>query len=111
MQLILRGTRHRHRSTNQARKCFGRNAGRHLDRDAVTRDGDGLRRQTMEILSVAPSLTDDFTTEPIFHREALGKPLVWTGQLPSEEIVNRVEASMGHRFSLRAICDGTVSPL
>ena len=83
----------------------------HLDRDAVARDGDGLRRQTMEILSVAPSLTEDFTTEPIFHREALGKPIAWTGQLPNEEIVNRIEAAMGHRFSLRAICDGTVSPL
>ncbi len=83
----------------------------HLDRDAVAQDGDGLRRQTMEILAVAPSLTDDFTTDPIFHRDALGKPLMWTGHLPNEEIVNRIEASMGHRYSLRAICDGTVSPL
>ena len=83
----------------------------HLDRDTVTRSTEGLRRQTMEILAVAPSLTDDFTTEPIFVREALGKPLIWTGQLPNPEIVDRIEAALGHRYSLRAICDGTVSPL
>jgi pilus assembly protein CpaF len=83
----------------------------HLDRDAATRRAEGLRRQTMEILAVAPVLTDHFTTEPIFIREALGKPLVWTGQLPNAGIVDRVENALGHRYSLRAICDGTVSPL
>ncbi len=54
------------------------------------------------------SVAVDFT---IFVREALGKPLVWTGQLPSSEIVDRIEAALGHRYALRAICDGTVTPL
>jgi Flp pilus assembly CpaF family ATPase len=83
----------------------------HLDRDAAVRPGEGLRRETMEILAVAPALTDDFTTEPIFVREALGKPLTWTGQLPGAALVERIEASLGHAHSLRAICDGTVSVL
>jgi hypothetical protein len=65
----------------------------------------------MEVLAVSSSLTDDFTTEPIFVREALGKPLVWTGQLPAESVTARIEAALGHRMSLRAVCDGTVSPL
>jgi Flp pilus assembly CpaF family ATPase len=83
----------------------------HLDRDAITLAGETLRRQVMEVLAVSPSLTDDFTTEPIFVREALGKPLVWTGQLPAASVTARIEAAMGHRMSLRAVCDGTVSPL
>jgi Flp pilus assembly CpaF family ATPase len=83
----------------------------HLDRDTVVAQGEGMRRQTMEILAVSPALTDDFTTEPIFVREALGKPLVWTGQLPSAAVVNRLEAAIGSQFSLRAICEGAVSPL
>jgi pilus assembly protein CpaF len=83
----------------------------HLDRDAAGPERGGIRRQAMEILSVAPSLTDDFTTEPIFHRKALGKPLVWTGVLPGEDIVSRIERALQHRYTLRAICDGTVSPL
>ena len=83
----------------------------HLDRDATTRIGDSMRRQTMEILAVAPALSDDFTTEPIFVREALGKPLVWTGALPPEPITTRIDAAIGDRYSLRAICEGTVNPL
>jgi pilus assembly protein CpaF len=83
----------------------------HLDRDTVVAAGEGMRRHTMEILAVAPALTDDFTTEPIFTREALGKPLVWTGQLPSAAVVDRIEAAIGHRFSLRAVCEGSVTPL
>jgi Flp pilus assembly CpaF family ATPase len=82
----------------------------HLDRDAVARS-DGLRRQTTEILAVTPSLTDDFTTEPIFLREALGKPFAWTGSLPPVEIAERIEAAIDGNHSLRAICDGTVNPL
>jgi pilus assembly protein CpaF len=83
----------------------------HLDRDAAIRPGEALRRETMEILAVAPALTDDFTTEPIFVREALGKPLVWTGQLPNPTLMERIEAALGHAYSVRAICDGTVSVL
>ncbi len=83
----------------------------HLDRDAVAPDGEGLRRRTMEILAVAPTLSDDFTTEPIFLREALGKPIVWTGQLPPDEVTTRVNQALGGRYDLRAICQGTETPL
>ena len=42
----------------------------HLDRDSTTYEGQSMRRQTMEILTLSPSLHDDFTTEPLF---------VWSG--------------------------------
>jgi pilus assembly protein CpaF len=56
----------------------------HLDRDDVNRIGPDqtLRRQVMEIIAVAPSMSDDFTTEPIFARDGLGAPLRWTAALP-----------------------------
>lgn len=73
----------------------------HLDRDAV---GDGpIRRRVMEILAVVPSLRDDFSTQPIFAREHIGAPLEWTGALPPEPLVERMERSMPGGGSLRSI--------
>jgi len=83
----------------------------HLDRDATAREGQGLRRQTMEILSVEPSLHDDFTTEPIFRRDTIGRPLEWTGQLPREDLRQRIDAALPERLNLRSICEGSVTPL
>lgn len=83
----------------------------HLDRDATTYEGQSLRRQTMEILAVNPSLHDDFTTEPLFHREEIGRPLQWTGQMPKEALTKRIDAALPKGFNLRAICDGSVTPL
>jgi hypothetical protein len=55
----------------------------HLDRDDVPDEEAGIRREVMEIAAVVPSLGADFTIEPVFVREALGRPLRWTGVLPT----------------------------
>ena len=74
----------------------------HLDRDAA---GDGpIRRRVMEILAVVPSLHEDFTTQPIFAREHIGAPLRWTGAMPPEALVDRMERMSGVG-SLRASID------
>ena len=58
----------------------------------------------MEVLAVHPSMSDDFTTEPLFVRRTLDDPLEWTGVLPPDGFVARVEAAAG--VSLRRICEG-----
>lgn len=83
----------------------------HLGRDSVARAGESLRRQTMEILAVAPTLADDFTTDPIFIRDGLGHAMTWTGQMPSDALTRRVESALPDGVTLKGICDGTVSPL
>ncbi len=77
----------------------------HLDRDTRSTDEHGLRRATMEVLAVQPSMSEDFTTEPIFVRRTLGDPLEWTGALPPDAFVARVEAAAD--VSLRRICEGS----
>ncbi len=73
----------------------------HLDRDAV---GDGpIRRRVMEILAVVPSLRDDFSSQPIFAREHIGAPLQWTGALPPQSLVDRIERVLPDGSALRAI--------
>jgi hypothetical protein len=78
----------------------------HLDRDDVNRVGpdEEVRRQVMEILAVVPAMTDDFSTEPIFVREALGKPLVWTGAFPPE--AELIERSLPEGATIPAILEG-----
>ncbi len=78
----------------------------HLDRDDLPRgELEGIRRQVMEITAVVPALSDDFTVEPIFVREALGKPLVWTGALPGA-LETRVNRSLPEGLTLRGILEG-----
>jgi pilus assembly protein CpaF len=56
----------------------------HVDRDDLAGgDSGGLRRQVVEIAAVVPALRDDFTVEPLFVRDGIGAPLLWTGALPS----------------------------
>jgi pilus assembly protein CpaF len=82
----------------------------HLDRDDIPpNDTDPIRRQIMEILAVVPALSDDFTVEPIFVREALGRPLVWTGALPAR-LEARVDRSLPHGLTLRRIVEGAEVP-
>ncbi|HMC08090.1 MAG TPA: ATPase, T2SS/T4P/T4SS family [Actinomycetota bacterium] len=78
----------------------------HLDRDDVNRVGpdEEVRRQVMEVLAVVPAMTDDFSTEPIFVREALGKPLVWTGAFPPE--AEMIERSLPEGATMPAILEG-----
>lgn len=85
----------------------------HLGRDSsAATEGSGLRRQVLEILSVVPSMTDDdFSTEPLFEREALGKPLEWTGRVPPEQTTRVLEEALPDGMTLRAILEGRVSPL
>jgi pilus assembly protein CpaF len=83
----------------------------HCDLDDVNRVSDvaGIRRQVMEIIAVVPALHDDFSTEPIFHREAIGKPLEWSGALPAN--AEAIERSLPDGITLRAILEGRVNPL
>ncbi len=77
----------------------------HVDRDSGA-DDRSIRRGVTEILAVAPTLTDGFTTQPLFRREHWG-PLEWTGALPSDELVSAIETESG--ASLRAVCAGVGS--
>ncbi|HEY5890629.1 MAG TPA: ATPase, T2SS/T4P/T4SS family [Acidimicrobiia bacterium] len=77
----------------------------HLDRDI---DGGGrIRRETMEIRSLVPSLHDDFTSEPLFVREALGSPLEWTGALPPDRLTRRMERCLPPGAALPALFRST----
>lgn len=84
----------------------------HLGRDSIAQNAEsGLRRQVLEILSVVPAMTDDFSAEFIFKREGLGKPMEWTGALPPEQTTAIIEQSLPPDMTLRAILEGRVSPL
>lgn len=63
-------------------------------------DGTGIRRQVAEIVAVVPSLTDGFTSEPVFVRAGDG-PLEWTGALP-DRLVRRADRALGGPGALRA---------
>ncbi|HEY3834196.1 MAG TPA: ATPase, T2SS/T4P/T4SS family [Acidimicrobiia bacterium] len=81
----------------------------HVDRDdgrAAPGAGDtsasSVRRQITEIVAVAPSLGDGFTCEPLFVREGLGRPLVWTGAVPAR-LESRIDRAAGRPNALRAL--------
>jgi pilus assembly protein CpaF len=71
----------------------------HLDRSSDP-GSDRVVRETIEIRSVVPSLHDDFSTEPIFVRETIGSPLEWTGALPAERLLARIERLMPGRMGV-----------
>src|SRR5262245_52735280 len=82
----------------------------HLDRDDIApEEADGIRRQVMEIVAVVPALTEDFTVEPIFVREALGRaPRVdWRA---SAGLEGRVDRSLPRGMTLRSIVEGAEVP-
>ncbi len=72
----------------------------HLER-GQSDSGTSIKRETMEIRAMVPSLHDDFSTEPLFAREQLGAPLKWTGALPPDDLSRRLEAVLpaGHTIS------------
>jgi pilus assembly protein CpaF len=78
----------------------------HLDRDDVNRLGPDqtLRRQVMEVIAVAPSMADDFTTEPIFVRDELGGQLRWTGALPPKS--DLIDRALPDWMSVAGILEG-----
>jgi pilus assembly protein CpaF len=82
----------------------------HLDRDDMPRgELEGIRRQVTEITALVPALSDDFTVEPIFVRETLGKPLHWTGVLPGP-LETRVDRCLPDGLTLRSIVEGRRVP-
>ncbi len=83
----------------------------HVDRDIRSEDEVGVRRQTNEILALVPALTDDFSTEPLFLREAIGRPLEWTGALPPASLTRRIGRVLGSDWDLRTVMAGGVSLL
>ena len=83
----------------------------HVDRDIRSEDEVGVRRQTNEILALVPALTDDFSTEPLFLREAIGRPLEWTGALPPASLTRRIGRVLGPDWDLRTVMAGGVSLL
>ncbi len=83
----------------------------YCDRDDINRvdPATGIRRQVMEILAVVPALNGDFSAEPIFVREELGKPLEWTGAVPRNS--DLIERALPQGISLRAILERRSLPL
>lgn len=77
----------------------------HLDRD-VDPDSGGIRRRTAEIRALVPSLHDDFSTEPLFHRDRLGAPLEWTGSLPPDALVRRLERVLPPDSTMTRLLEG-----
>lgn len=84
----------------------------HLDRDDMPRGeaADGIRRQVMEITAVMPAMAEDFTVEPIFFRNGLGRPLEWTGAMP-ERLEARVDRVLPDALTLRRIVEGGRVPV
>lgn len=76
---------------------------RHLDRETQT-----VRRQTIEVRAVVPSLHDDFTTEPLFHRAHVGAPLEWTGSTPQGHLMGMMERELPARVSVSDLMHGVV---
>ena len=83
----------------------------HLDRDLMPQPGsDRLRRQVMEIMAVVPAMRDDFSTEAVFAREAIGRPLDWTGSFPPEQATSIINRSLPEGLDLKAILEGRMTP-
>ena len=78
----------------------------HLDRD-VDPVGGGIRRRTVEIRALVPSLHDDFSSEPLYRRDRLGGPLEWTGALPPEALVRRLERVLPTDMSVAQLMEGS----
>lgn len=79
----------------------------HCERDS---DGEGgVARQVREVLAVVPSLRDDFSTEPLFLRERVGAPLVWTGAQPPERFARRLRSLLPAGVSLVEVLEGRVA--
>lgn len=74
----------------------------HLERQ-LDPTGTRIHRETMEIRAVVPALHDDFSTEALFVRERVGAPLEWTGALPPEPLVRKIEPLIEGRRGLASL--------
>ncbi len=80
----------------------------HLERD-VDPGGGEIRRQTMEIRALVPSLHDDFSSEPLFHRDRLGSALEWTGAMPPDSLIRRLDRVLPRGVDLTRVLRGGMS--
>ncbi len=79
----------------------------HLRRDQSSTRSGGIRRRVVEIVAVDPArATREFGTVTLFHREDLGRPLVWTGSLPSAGMVRRFQWSLPEGVTIEGILSG-----
>ena len=63
----------------------------HLDRDIDPSDAR-IRRQTVEIRALVPSLHEDFSTEPLFTRDRLVRPWSGPGHFPLRRLPGEFRA-------------------
>jgi pilus assembly protein CpaF len=80
----------------------------HLDRMTIDGPEGQLKRQVMEILAVVPSLHEDFSVQPIFHRARIGDRLEWTGALPPDRLTGRLERVLPEGVELASVLNGDV---
>lgn len=76
----------------------------HLDKETRVSQGE-IKRQTMEVRALVPALHDDFTSEPIFVRERVGAPLMWTGALPPKHLTSRIESRLPRGVALSTVLE------
>ncbi|MDQ3781799.1 MAG: CpaF/VirB11 family protein [Actinomycetota bacterium] len=81
----------------------------HLDR-RLGSGGSGPNRQVGEILAVAPSLADDFTTEPIFTRAQRNAPMEWTGTMPQPELTRKIDELLPEGATTKDLLAGEWRP-
>ncbi len=81
----------------------------HLDRDVDPASGR-TRRRTVEIRALVPSLHEDFSSEPLFQRESIGAPLEWTGSMPPDSLLRRLERSLSPGTGVARLLEGGGEP-
>jgi pilus assembly protein CpaF len=77
----------------------------HLERD-VGANGGSIRREMVEVRALVPSLHDDFSSEPLFSRDRLGSPMEWTGTMPPDSLVRRLDRVLEPGLDLGAVMRG-----
>lgn len=77
----------------------------HLDRDSDP-DTASIRRETVEIRALVPSLHDDFSSEALFSRPNPGSPMEWTGALPPDHLSKRLERLLPRGVNVADILSG-----
>jgi Flp pilus assembly CpaF family ATPase len=80
----------------------------HLGRDTSAISAGSIRRRVLEISAVASNADDRFHVMPIFVRHDLDRDLEWSGELPAEQLRNRIERAAGID-DLADICAGRVT--
>ena len=76
----------------------------HVERSDEHESGAGLRRRVTAITAVVPALTDGFTCEPVFVRDAPDGPMRWTGSVP-DRLEDRADRALGGSGALRRILE------